>query len=107
MFDKDGDKLKIKSWINAGIIWKLGDARDPKIVAETGPQDIVVASNFLCHMDPPEAEMCLRNIVRLVNPGGYLLVTGIDLDVRTKVARDLRWKPVTDLMKEIMTEIQT
>ena len=101
MFDKDGDKLKIKSWINAGIIWKLGDARDPKIVDEIGLQDMVVASNFLCHMDPPEAETCLRNIVRLVNPGGYLLVTGIDLDVRTKVARDLGWKPVTDLMKEI------
>ncbi len=52
-------------------------------------------------MDPPDAERCLRNLARLANPGGYLFVTGIDLDVRTKVARDLDWKPVLDLMEDI------
>src|SRR5438034_4334882 len=38
---------------------------------------------------------------RLVSPGGYLFVSGVDLDVRTKVALDLGWEPVPELIKEI------
>jgi len=54
-----------------------------------------------CHLKPPEAERCLRNIAGIVTPGGYHLVTGIDLDIREKVARDLRWRPVPELIEEI------
>jgi hypothetical protein len=52
-------------------------------------------------MDDSEAERCLRNIARLVSPYGHLFVSGIDLDVRTKVACDLGWKPVQELLEEI------
>jgi SAM-dependent methyltransferase len=101
MFEREGDQVKIKSWISEGITWRLGDAGDPEIVNLLGLQDMVVANNFLCHMDPSDAERCLRNIARLAKPGGYLFVSGIDLNVRTKVALDLGWKPVRDLMEEI------
>lgn len=101
MFDRVGDQVKIKSWIKEGITWHRGDAGDPEIINVLGPQDIVVANNFLCHMDPTDAEKCLRNIARLVNPGGFLFVSGVDLDVRTKVARDLGWKPVSHLLEDI------
>jgi SAM-dependent methyltransferase len=100
-FHRDGDVVAVKTWLKEGITWHVTDAGDPEIVDSVGLQDIVVANNFLCHMDPPEAERCLRNIVRLVNPGGYLFVSGVDLDVRTKVARDLGWKPVEELLEEI------
>jgi hypothetical protein len=43
----------------------------------------------------------LCSLARLVKPGGYLFVSGIDLDVRTKVAIDLGWIPVPDLLEEI------
>jgi chemotaxis protein methyltransferase CheR len=101
MFDWDGDQAKVKSWLREGITWQLGDAADPQLINTLGPQDMVIASNFLCHMAPADAEKCLRNIVRLVSPGGYLFVSGIDLDVRTKVALDLSWEPVPELMAEI------
>jgi SAM-dependent methyltransferase len=101
MFEREGDQVKIKSWIKEGIIWHLGDAGDPEIFNVLGPQHIVVANNFLCHMNPPDAEKCLHNIARLVNPGGYLFVSGIDLDIRAKVASDLGWRPIQDLMEEI------
>ena len=52
-------------------------------------------------MAPPEAENCLRNITGIVKQGGYLFFSGIDLDVRAKVARDLCWRPVSELIKEI------
>ena len=101
MFEKDGDRFRIKPWVRKGIAWEVGDAGDPRIVDALGPQDIVVANRFLCHMPPPEAERVLRNLVRLLVPGGHLFVSGVDLDVRTKVARDLGWIPVPDLLEEI------
>jgi chemotaxis methyl-accepting protein methylase len=101
MFDWEGEQGTVKPWIREGIRFQLGDAADPGMVDTLGPQDLVLASNFLCHMAPDAAEACLRNIARLVRPGGYLLVAGVDLDVRTKVARDLGWQPVPDLIREI------
>lgn len=101
IFDWDGARATVKPWIREGITWHLGDASDPELVQDLGAQDIVLASNFLCHMAPAAAEACLRNIARLVDRGGYLFVLGVDLAVRTKVARELGWQPVVDLIREI------
>jgi SAM-dependent methyltransferase len=101
MGEVEGDRVKIKPWLREGIVWLCGDADNPELVGLLGPQDIVVANRFLCHMEPAAAERCLRNVARLVKPGGYLFVSGIDLDVRTRVASAMGWKPVTDLMREI------
>ena len=101
MFDRNGDSLRVKPWIKEGIGWRVGDAANPGLAAALGPQDIVVANRFLCHMRPLEAEECLRNIARLVAPGGHLFVSGVDLDLRTKMATALGWKPVPDLLEEI------
>jgi chemotaxis protein methyltransferase CheR len=101
MFDWEGDQAKVKSWLREGITWHLADVADPELIKIVGPQDVVVASNFLCHMAPADAETCLGNIARLVSPGGYLFVSGVDLEVRTKLALDLGWEPVRELMAEI------
>jgi SAM-dependent methyltransferase len=101
MFETDGNQATIRPWLRQGITWLAGDAGDPALLAAIGPQDIVVANRFLCHMQPPAAESCLRNVGRLVKPGGYLFVTGIDLDVRAKVALGESWNPITDLARDI------
>jgi chemotaxis methyl-accepting protein methylase len=101
MFERDEDLVSVKPRYREGITWHLGDAGDPGLVGTLGPQDIVVANRFLCHMYPEEAEQCLRNLARLVKPGGYLFISGVDLDVRSKVARDFGWRPVTELISEI------
>jgi chemotaxis methyl-accepting protein methylase/mannose-6-phosphate isomerase-like protein (cupin superfamily) len=101
LFDRDGDVVTVKSWIKQGINWHVGDVSDLEILHALGPQDIVVANNFLCHMDPLIAERCLRHIARLVRPRGYLFVSGIDLDIRTKVAADLGWKPLQELLEQV------
>jgi SAM-dependent methyltransferase len=101
MFDVDGSEAKIKPWLKEGITWRASDANDPALVLTAGPQDIVVANRFLCHLRPQRAESCLRNVARLVKPGGYLFVSGVDLDVRIKVARDMGWNPVSDLIREV------
>jgi len=101
MFEVRGDLAKIRPELREGITWHCGDAGDPKLAEILDHPDIVVANRFLCHMKPPAAKKCLRNLAQLVKPGGYLFVSGVDLDVRTKVARDMGWKPITDLIKEI------
>ena len=101
MFDFQGDQASIKPWLKEGIHWFCSDVGDPKLLGVIGPQEIIVANRFLCHMTPAHAESCLRTIARLVQPGGYLFVSGIDLDVRTSVAKELGWEPVTDLIREI------
>jgi len=100
-FDRDGDVIRVKPWIKEGIAWHVGDVGAPDILASFGLHDIVVANNFLCHMDAPAAEMCLRNIARLVRPGGYVFLSGIDLAVRTKVSQALAWTPLRELLEEI------
>jgi SAM-dependent methyltransferase len=101
IFDRHGDEVTVKSEIGQGIEWRVGDARKVGIDDFSGPHDIVVANNFLCHMDHTSAEACLRNIARLVAPDGFLFVSGVDLDVRTKVADDLGWSPLQELLEEI------
>ena len=101
MFDWKGDQATVKTWLREGIAWRLGDAADPELSRILGIQDMVVANNFLCHMAPADAEKCLRNIGQLVSDGGYLFVSGVDLEVRTKTALDLGWEPVAELMAEI------
>jgi|SRR6516165_766596 len=101
MFEGDRRGARVRPWLREGITWYLSDANDPGLRRVVGPQDMVVASNFLCHMAPSEAENCLRNIAKIVKPGGYLFLTGIDLDVRTKVARELHWLPIPELIEEI------
>lgn len=101
MFDLESDRASVKPWLKAGTRWRQGDAFSPELIQTLGPQDMVVANRFLCHMDPSSAERCLRNIGGLVKPGGYIFVSGVDLEVRTKVAREMGWEPVMDLMREI------
>jgi SAM-dependent methyltransferase len=101
VFDKENDNVRVKAWIREGIDWQVADANGQDFVRHFGGQDLVVANNFLCHMAPKDAESCLRNISRLVAESGYLVVSGVDLDVRTKVALELGWIPMADSLEEI------
>lgn len=101
MFDLEGDQARVKLWLKDGITWRVGDVNSSELIHALGPQDVVVANRFLCHMEPAGAERCLRHIAGLVKPGGYIFVSGVDLDVRTKVAKELEWKPVPSLIREI------
>ena len=101
MFDFEGESATVKPWLRDGIIWQHSDASSPELIDVLGRHDIVVANNFLCHMEQPAAESCLRNVAGLVDRGGYMFVSGVDLDVRAKVARDLGWQLVPELIEQI------
>lgn len=101
IFDKEGEGFKVKAWIRDGVDWQVGDANDPDLANHLGRQDFVVANNFLCHMRPEEAERCLRNIAHLVAENGCLVVSGMEIDIRTRVALEHGWIPLADRLEEI------
>ena len=101
MFVCDGQRASVRPQFREGISWHVGDAADPGLAESLGLQDILIANCFLCHMQPENAEICLHNMARLVKPNGYMFVSGVDLGVRSKVARALGWMPETDLLREI------
>ena len=101
MFDVRSGEARIKPWLREGIAWVCGDATDPEFIGTLRDQDLVVANRFLCHMPPAIAANCLRNLGGMLRPGGYIFVSGVDLEVRTKVAQDLRWQPVRQMIKEV------
>jgi SAM-dependent methyltransferase len=100
----DGDSAKVSENLRSGIRWLHGDACAPELLEKIGQQDMVVANRFLCHMEPQQASRCLRAIARLVNTGGYLFVTGVDLAVRQRVMRELGFLPVAQSLEDIHNE---
>jgi hypothetical protein len=97
MFEVDGEQATIRPYLKQGITWICGDAASSSLSAAIGLQDIVVANRFLCHMRPEAAEPCLRNLAKMVKPEGYLFVSGVDLDVRTRVALEMGLEPLPEL----------
>jgi hypothetical protein len=94
--DREGENLKV---LKEGIIWHVADVRDPALPPRLQYPEVVLANRFLCHMNPADAESCLRRVARLVKRGGFLFVSGVDLDVRTKVALDMGWCPIAELLE--------
>jgi chemotaxis methyl-accepting protein methylase len=101
MFDRDSTSVRVKTWIKEGISWHCADAGHQELISIVARQDMVIANRFLCHMAPHAAEHILRNLARVLKPGGYLFVSGVDLDVRALVAADMKWKAITELMEEV------
>lgn len=101
MFEIDGNEARVRDRFKNGITWVVGDAAADDLTGSIGLQDVVVANNFICHLGPAKAERCLENIMKVVKPGGLLVVSGIDLDIREKVMLQSGWHPVTDSIAEV------
>lgn len=102
-FIRQGDTMTVESWLKEQVRWSVGDACSPDLPGQLGRHDLVLANNFLFHLPAARAEACLRNIVRLVAPNGYLSVAGVDLDMRSRAVRDMGLTPIPARLEEIYT----
>lgn len=101
LFEQSGDILTVRKSYQDGIDWRLEDpTREPAHSTLPG-QDIVFINRLLFHMSLPEAERSLRAAASLVRPGGYLFVSGVNLDLRSRLALEYGWKPVTRYLEEV------
>lgn len=101
MFDCGTGHHKVKQCVTEGVSFLVGDACDPNLPETLGPQDIIIANNFLIHLPNQLAEACLNNIFRLVAPGGHIFVWGVDLDIKCRVLKSLGMEPVTYNLEDI------
>lgn len=101
LFDRDGDELVVKSALQQNIRWLIGDAVDPGRAGSLGLQDVVLANNFLIHMNDREAASCMSNVAGLVRPGGLFVCRGVALAVRERVVQQLGFKPLARYIEEI------
>ncbi len=86
---------EIRPALRDGICWQVADARSPELVSSLGQHDAVLANNFLVHMGGDEAEACITNLAGLVRAGGWLVLAGVDLDVRTAATHRLGLQPIS------------
>ena len=96
-----GNGWRVRDEWREGTSWLVADARDPELAQRVGCFDLVVVDNVLIHMDRESAEACLENLAGMALPGGHVSVSGVDLDVRTRVARRLGLAPVLDRLVEL------
>jgi SAM-dependent methyltransferase len=101
LFTRVGKTLVVQDWVKDAVAWAVGDACSPDLAARFGRYDVVLANNFLVQMTPERAESCLKNLTRLVAPGGYLVASGVDLDVRSRTLEALGFVPVTARCEEV------
>lgn len=93
--------LRVKDWLRQNTTWLTADATDDKLLDLIGTQHFLLANNFIGPMEDRLAERCIRNMMRLVASGGYLVMDGVDLDVKTKVLKDSGFQPVLINQSEI------
>ena len=101
LFDGEGDVLKIKPFLGRGLRWLMADALDSGLSKILEPQDLVLANNFLGPFLEAEAEKCLLNISRVVKPEGYLVLFGVDLDLRARWVKRQGYLPITDRIEQV------
>lgn len=94
MFDRRDGALVIKESLREGVIFRVGDACDQRLLETIGPQDLVMANNFLVHLPDKVAEACISNIEKLIVPGGVFVVWGVNLNIKTRVIKLLGLKPL-------------
>ncbi|TCU06327.1 chemotaxis methyl-accepting protein methylase [Rhizobium sullae] len=92
---------RVRDFLRHDTSWFAADAIKDDILTSIGPQDLVLANNFMGPMDDRSAERCLHNMMRLVKAGGYLVVDGVDLDLKTRVLRGAPFTPILTNLREI------
>jgi chemotaxis methyl-accepting protein methylase len=101
LFDSGGEVLRIKPFLSRGLKWLVADALDPGLSNILGPQDLVLANNFIGPFFEEKAEKCLINISRIVKPNGYLVLFGMDLDLRARWVKRQGYLPITDRIEQV------
>ena len=102
MFEKtSSESLCVRGWIRADTRWLVADAADSNLINLIGTQDVVLANNVFGPMDDDLVESCIRNLLKLVRPLGFLVVEGIDQDLRARLFPKLGLEAQLDRLDEV------
>jgi chemotaxis methyl-accepting protein methylase len=86
-FERDAGSYHVRPEIAARVTFEVAEVLSARFPSSEAAYDIVFAQNFIFHMKPRDANLALRNILRLTRSGGALFLVGVDLDVRQRFVR--------------------
>jgi len=107
LFSRTDDTLTVNNYYMEKIQWRNEDPTREPVRSSLSKQDIVFINRLLFHMSKSEAERCLRAAASLVRRGGFLFVSGVDLDLRSRLAQEYGWRPITKYLEEIHSGDET
>lgn len=93
LFERQGDEWTIVADIRQRVQVSHGDLLADDFSADHG-YDLVLAQNFLVHMEENDAAEAFARIVRAVKPGGAIFVGGMDLDRKVALIEAHHLSPV-------------
>jgi chemotaxis protein methyltransferase CheR len=93
--------LHVRSHLKKDIEWVVSDASDRNLIKRIGRQDVVLANNVLGPMDDDLASRCMQNLMALVRPGGYLVVDGVDQELKFRMLAPSGFTPILSNAREI------
>lgn len=100
-FDVDGEAYKVKNHIREHVEFHVADILDVDAVDVFGTADVVMAQNFLFHLEPADAATAFDNICRLLADRGVLFIDGTDIPIRTRMSRKHNLEPMDYKIEEI------
>jgi chemotaxis protein methyltransferase CheR len=100
-FRQDGESLEVRPELRARITFEMGDVLDAGLISRTAPADIVVAQNFLYHLNRRQARTAFIHLCSLLKPRAALFVDGMDIDLRQALSKKAGLLPLDDLIAEI------
>lgn len=103
-FDVSGDHYVVKPEIRRHVSFTVADALDRDALSRLGRMDIVLAQNFLFHLEPADAARALDNICLMLNDRAALLLDGTDLPLRQRHTRKHGLEPLDWQIEQIHNE---
>lgn len=103
-FDRADDQVplyRVKPHLVRPTYCAQGDILDSTFMEQLAPAHLVFAQNLLFHLPRNRVASAFENLCRLVSPGGYLFINGMDTDVRIRLTKRLGLEPVATLVEEI------
>jgi chemotaxis protein methyltransferase CheR len=100
-FVANDDVFEVRPEIRQHTRFQIADVLDAGLVAAIEQADIVVAQNFLYHLQRRQARVAFANLCALLKPRSALFVDGMDLDIRYALSKKAGLVPLDYLIPEI------
>jgi chemotaxis protein methyltransferase CheR len=96
-----GEDVEVRPEIRSRINFHVGDVLDANLIATIEQADIVVAQNFLYHLERRLARRAFAHLCSLMKPRSALFIDGMDIDLRHALTKKAGLQPLDRLIPEI------
>jgi chemotaxis methyl-accepting protein methylase len=81
-FLQEGESFEVRPEIRARMTFQIADVLDDRLISRIAQADIVIAQNFLYHLNRRQSRTAFTHLCALLKPRAALFVDGMDIDLR-------------------------